>query len=83
MQGEEWEATKIKSIPDTMYFLKPSSLTVEVKKCIIQDDPRIPRFKLNGSLNCIDIIFSGEQIKKYNILELSNYLFIYHYFILF
>uniref|UniRef100_A0A146KJR5 Vacuolar protein sorting-associated protein 13A n=1 Tax=Lygus hesperus TaxID=30085 RepID=A0A146KJR5_LYGHE len=70
MEGEEWESPKV-ALPDMMYFLKPSSLSVLVKRCIIQDDPRIPQIKINGSLNNIDIVLSERRLKDFAKLVVS------------
>ncbi|KAF6206535.1 hypothetical protein GE061_017769 [Apolygus lucorum] len=70
MEGEQWESP-VPSLPDMMYFLKPSSLNVVVKRCIIQDDPRIPQIKINGSLKNIDIVLSERRLKDFAKLIVS------------
>ncbi|XP_073984515.1 vacuolar protein sorting 13C isoform X2 [Rhodnius prolixus] len=44
--GENWEGVITN---DDLYFLKPTTLTLNIGKCIIPDDPRLPKIKLQGT----------------------------------
>uniref|UniRef100_A0A1B6F8B5 Vacuolar protein sorting-associated protein 13 n=1 Tax=Cuerna arida TaxID=1464854 RepID=A0A1B6F8B5_9HEMI len=53
MPGEVW-----KSIPEggsEQYILEPTNLTVVLEKCLITDDPRLPKIKVSASLPNINI----------------------------
>ncbi|BES95651.1 Vacuolar protein [Nesidiocoris tenuis] len=70
LEGEVWE-TEDGKLPDIMYFLRPSTLTVVVRKCIIQDDPRIPQFKVNGSLDGVNAVLAEKRLKDFAKLIVS------------
>ncbi|VVC40207.1 Hypothetical protein CINCED_3A023147 [Cinara cedri] len=54
-KGENWKNKFNESFQNELYILKPTTLTIQVEKCLITDDPRLPLLKVTGELPAIDI----------------------------
>uniref|UniRef100_A0A224XG50 Putative vacuolar protein n=1 Tax=Panstrongylus lignarius TaxID=156445 RepID=A0A224XG50_9HEMI len=64
LAGENWEGIITNN---DLYFLKPTTLTLNIGKCIIPDDPRIPKIKLHGAGS---IYFTFSENRLLDFIEL-------------
>lgn len=61
-KGEKWKNKFNETFQNDLYILKPTNLIIQVEKCLITDDPRLPLLKVNGELPAIDIKIAGNNI---------------------
>lgn len=59
-KGDKWKNKFNESFQNELYILKPTTLSIQVEKCLITDDPRLPLLKVTGELPAIDIKIAGE-----------------------
>ena len=64
LKGEDWMTALSKSEGTAMHLLLPTNLSVELQKCLITDDPRLPRLKIIGHLPNVEINITGKLGKK-------------------
>ncbi|CAH1406539.1 unnamed protein product [Nezara viridula] len=58
MPDEKW------NVPTRdMYFLKPTSLTINLGKCVITDDARLPKLKVSGRLTAVHFSIAEQRLK--------------------
>jgi vacuolar protein sorting-associated protein 13A/C len=58
--GEEnWEDGLTSNTVTPMHLLHPTNLTIQLDKCLITDDPRLPKFKVTGSLPNVAVNITG------------------------
>lgn len=74
-KGEKWKNKYNESFQNELYILKPTTLTIQLEKCLIVDDPRLPLLKVTGELPAIDIKIAGNYkttsiIICYNFIQL-------------
>nr|XP_024214793.1 vacuolar protein sorting-associated protein 13 isoform X2 [Halyomorpha halys] len=55
---EKWNAPS-----NDMYFLQPTSLTINLGKCVITDDARLPQLKVSGQLSTVNFSIAEERLK--------------------
>lgn len=60
-KGEKWKNKFNETFQNDLYILKPTNLIIEVEKCLITDDPRLPLLKVTGELPAIDIKIAGNN----------------------
>jgi hypothetical protein len=54
--GERW----LPPVEKDIHVLRPTTVTVHLQKCLIMDDPRLPRLKVQGELPKINIKMAGK-----------------------
>lgn len=59
-KGENWKNKFNESFQNELYILKPTTVSIQVEKCLITDDPRLPLLKIIGELPAIDIKIAGQ-----------------------
>ncbi|KAG1695557.1 Vacuolar protein sorting-associated protein 13 [Nymphon striatum] len=67
---ENWKSAKSGKNSE-MHILRPTDLMIELNKCIIEDNPLLPKMKISGSLPLIDINISDEKLMQLAKLGLS------------
>lgn len=61
--GENWEELDIdKAKLEEMHLLEPMSLTIVLKKCLVLDDPRLPKLKINTQLPAISLDINEQRL---------------------
>ena len=60
LKGEDWMTALNKSEGSPMHLLLPTNLSVQLDKCLITDDPRLPRLKIIGQLPNVEINITGK-----------------------
>lgn len=60
-KGENWKNKFNETFQNEQYILKPTNISIQVEKCLIVDDPRLPLLKVTGELPAIDIKIAGEH----------------------
>lgn len=60
-KGEDWKSSIIQSEPTPLHLLQPTTLRIEIEKCLITDDPRLPKIKVAGHLPHIGIDVSEDR----------------------
>lgn len=58
--GEDWRSVIQEHKRSAMHVVMPITLTVNLHKCMVTDDPRLPKMKLCAELGQIDIQLPGE-----------------------
>jgi vacuolar protein sorting-associated protein 13A/C len=58
---EKWEDALTSNSVTPMHLLHPTNLTIEVDKCLITDDPRLPKLKVTGSLPNVAVNITGNS----------------------
>lgn len=58
MATEKWKAPT-----RDMYFLQPTSLTINLGKCVITDDARLPKLKVSGRLSTVHFSIAEDRLK--------------------
>lgn len=53
-----------------MHLLQPMNLTVNISKCLLGDDPRLPKMKVHGALPSVMLNINDEQLL--NIISLIS-----------
>ncbi|KAK9299463.1 hypothetical protein QLX08_007488 [Tetragonisca angustula] len=54
LPGEEWRAI-LSNVDDSMTLLHPTTLEIQFHKCLVMDDPLLPKFRLIGQLPSVVI----------------------------
>uniref|UniRef100_H3C3S0 Chorein N-terminal domain-containing protein n=1 Tax=Tetraodon nigroviridis TaxID=99883 RepID=H3C3S0_TETNG len=67
--GQSWKSARTQS-SSVQHILHPMDFTVQLGKCMVEKDARMPRFKVSGELPLMHIKVSDEKIR--NILKLVN-----------
>lgn len=58
--GESWRPTVVDpNYAYDGYILRPTSVYVDIYKCLIEDDPRLPKIKVEGNLPDVTIKITG------------------------
>lgn len=58
-----------------LHLLQPTNLVIQIHKCLITDDPRMPKIRVRGELQKIAISASEDRlVKERNVIKLSLYL---------
>lgn len=46
-----------------LHILQPTSIYVDIYKCVVEDDPRLPKIRIEGSLPDVTIRITGTYLK--------------------
>ncbi|KAJ1520910.1 hypothetical protein ONE63_003990 [Megalurothrips usitatus] len=68
--GEDWQAVIQEHRRSAMHVVQPITLTVNLHKCMVTDDPRLPKMKLCAELGQIDIQLPEDRLL--NLINLPN-----------
>lgn len=58
MPGEEWR-TVLSNVDDSMTLLHPTTLEIQFHKCLVTDDPLLPKLRLIGQLPSVVVNITG------------------------
>ncbi|XP_039984071.1 vacuolar protein sorting-associated protein 13C [Xiphias gladius] len=67
--GEDWKLARLQA-SSVQHILQPMDLTVQLAKCMVEKDARMPRFKVSGELPLLNLKISDQKIQ--NVLELVD-----------
>ncbi|KAL6113696.1 vps13c [Pungitius sinensis] len=67
--GEAWEAARLQA-SSVQHILQPMDFTLQLAKCMVEKDARMPRFKVSGELPLLHIKISDQKI--HYLLELVD-----------
>lgn len=62
MNGEPWQDALLLEDCSPMHLLLPTSLIVSLNKCLITDDPNLPKIKVMAQLPNVAIAITGVVI---------------------
>ncbi|XP_063044698.1 intermembrane lipid transfer protein VPS13C isoform X2 [Engraulis encrasicolus] len=60
--GKGWQAARQKGA-SPMHILQPMNFTLQLSKCMVDQDSRMPRFKLTGELPLLHVKVSEQKLK--------------------
>ncbi|CAG9559724.1 unnamed protein product [Danaus chrysippus] len=60
--GEDWHAAICSDEATPLHLLQPTNLVIQIHKCLITDDPRLPKIKVMGELQKIAISVSEDRL---------------------
>lgn len=61
--GEEnWEDALTRNIVTPMHLLHPTNLIIQLDKCLITDDPRLPKLKVTGTLPNVAVNITDDRL---------------------
>ncbi|XP_076625592.1 vacuolar protein sorting 13C isoform X3 [Colletes latitarsis] len=61
LPGEEWR-TILSKVDDSMTLLQPTTLEIQFHKCLITDDPLLPKLRLIGQLPSVVINITDKRL---------------------
>ncbi|XP_034535087.1 vacuolar protein sorting-associated protein 13C-like, partial [Notolabrus celidotus] len=67
--GEAWKSARLQD-SSVQHILKPMDLTVQLAKCMVDKDTRMPRLKVSGELPLLHVKISDQKIQ--NVLQLVD-----------
>ncbi|KAM4592302.1 intermembrane lipid transfer protein VPS13C isoform 6-T6 [Odontesthes bonariensis] len=67
--GEAWKAARLQP-SSVQHILQPLDFTLQLAKCMVDKDARMPRFKVSGELPLLHVKISDQKI--HNVLELME-----------
>ncbi|XP_054626113.1 intermembrane lipid transfer protein VPS13C isoform X2 [Dunckerocampus dactyliophorus] len=67
--GEAWKSARLQS-SSVQHILQPLDFTVQLSKCMVDNDARMPRFKVSGELPLLHVKISDQKIQ--NVMELVD-----------
>lgn len=59
---EDWKSCIVESDVTPLHLLQPTTLKIEIDKCLITNDPRLPKIKVFGHLSQIAINASEDRL---------------------
>ncbi|KAM3625353.1 uncharacterized protein V6R79_010760 [Siganus canaliculatus] len=59
--GEAWKSARLQA-SSGQHILRPMDLTVQLAKCMVEKDSRMPRFKVSGELPLLHVKISDQKI---------------------
>ncbi|XP_063230011.1 intermembrane lipid transfer protein Vps13 isoform X2 [Bacillus rossius redtenbacheri] len=71
LSGEDWQAALASKEVTPLHLLQPSLLQLDFRKCLVPDDPRLPRLKLLCRLPSISLSISDERMFRLVVLVTS------------
>ncbi|GBP47899.1 Vacuolar protein sorting-associated protein 13 [Eumeta japonica] len=60
--NEDWTSVITSHEPSYLHLLQPSNLVIQIHKCLIMDDPRLPKVKVLGELQKIAISVAEDRL---------------------
>uniref|UniRef100_UPI0037E99E70 intermembrane lipid transfer protein VPS13C n=1 Tax=Semicossyphus pulcher TaxID=241346 RepID=UPI0037E99E70 len=67
--GEAWKSARLQD-SSVQHILKPMDFTIQLAKCMVEKDARMPRLKVAGELPLLHVKIS--DLKIHNVLELVD-----------
>ncbi|XP_059386006.1 intermembrane lipid transfer protein VPS13C isoform X3 [Carassius carassius] len=67
--GEKWKHARVKGFTH-QHILQPMDITLQLAKCMVDKDSRMPRFKVSGELPLLHVKISDQKIQ--GVLELVD-----------
>ncbi|XP_074513317.1 intermembrane lipid transfer protein VPS13C isoform X9 [Sebastes fasciatus] len=67
--GEAWKSARLQG-SSVQHILQPMDFTVQLAKCMVEKDARMPRFKVSGELPLLHVKISDQKI--HNVLDLVD-----------
>ncbi|XP_049870372.1 intermembrane lipid transfer protein Vps13 isoform X3 [Pectinophora gossypiella] len=61
-KGEDWMSAIVSNEATSLHLLQPTNLVIQIHKCLISDDPRLPKTKVMGELEKIAISVSQDRL---------------------
>ncbi|XP_061592670.1 intermembrane lipid transfer protein VPS13C isoform X5 [Cololabis saira] len=65
--GEAWKSARLQA-SSVQHILQPMDFTLQLAKCMVEKDARMPRFKVSGELPLLHVKISDQKIQ--NVMEL-------------
>lgn len=62
MSGEDWRSTLSSKEPTPLHLLQPTTLHVDLLKCLLTDDPNLAKVKVNVSLPNVTLSIVDERL---------------------
>ncbi|XP_053604237.1 intermembrane lipid transfer protein Vps13 isoform X1 [Plodia interpunctella] len=62
LPDEDWPSAIASNEATPLHLLQPTNLTIQIHKCLITDDPRMPKIKVRGELDTIVINVSEDRL---------------------
>ncbi|XP_068631393.1 intermembrane lipid transfer protein Vps13 isoform X2 [Battus philenor] len=59
---EDWQTAIASDVGTPLHLLQPTNLVIQIHKCLITDDPRMPKIKVRGELEKIAISVSEDRL---------------------
>ncbi|XP_063824261.1 intermembrane lipid transfer protein Vps13 isoform X2 [Ostrinia nubilalis] len=59
---EDWQSAIVSNEATPLHLLQPTNLVIQIHKCLITDDPRLPKIKVRGELQKIAISASEDRL---------------------
>ncbi|XP_059046157.1 intermembrane lipid transfer protein Vps13 isoform X1 [Achroia grisella] len=60
--NEDWQSAIASNEATPLHLLQPTNLVIQIHKCLITDDPRLPKIKIRGELEKIAISASEDRL---------------------
>ncbi|XP_045493787.1 vacuolar protein sorting-associated protein 13 [Colias croceus] len=60
--NEDWHSAIVSNISTPLHLLQPTNLVIQIDKCLITDDPRMPKIKIRGELQKIAVSVSEDRL---------------------
>ncbi|XP_028027252.1 vacuolar protein sorting-associated protein 13 isoform X3 [Bombyx mandarina] len=60
--SEDWQSAIASNEATSLHLLQPTNLVIQIHKCLITDDPRMPKVKVRGELEKIAISASEDRL---------------------
>lgn len=61
MSKEDWQSAIMSHEATPLHLLQPTNLVIQIHKCLITDDPRMPKIKVRGELEQIAVNVSEDR----------------------
>ncbi|CAH2233181.1 jg13113 [Pararge aegeria aegeria] len=59
---EDWHSAIASNVATPLHLLQPTNLVIQIHKCLITDDPRLPKIKIMGELQKIAVSVSEDRL---------------------
>ncbi|XP_023933797.2 intermembrane lipid transfer protein Vps13 isoform X2 [Bicyclus anynana] len=59
---EDWHSAIASNVATQLHLLQPTNLVIQIHKCLITDDPRLPKVKIMGELEKIAVSVSEDRL---------------------
>ncbi|XP_050667360.1 intermembrane lipid transfer protein Vps13 isoform X3 [Leptidea sinapis] len=60
--NEDWHSAIVSNEATPLHLLQPTTLVIQIHKCLITDDPRLPKIKIRGELQKIAVGVSEDRL---------------------
>ncbi|XP_047984362.1 LOW QUALITY PROTEIN: vacuolar protein sorting-associated protein 13-like [Leguminivora glycinivorella] len=62
LRNEDWQSVIASHEATPLHLLQPTNLVIQIHKCLITDDPRLPKVRIKGELQKIAISASEDRL---------------------